>query len=221
MDSAQGRGPASRRADYAEFEVLDPPVNFSLNASDVGVGHGMGPQPFGIQVTRTRHMVGAWESRLEAAGFATEVEAAVTCCHAVGDKFWVTDPDGLASPLAQATDRCCCAVELDRHGRVVDIRRRRPDNPRVEASWGGRTIRRGLRGRWRQLVEARVDLVAGTAKPGQEFLVGDRRVRAGGVLDRPVQPRRGAQEQGHTSSAHRVTTRSTVAGSMVDTDFEC
>ncbi len=68
MDSAQGRGPASRRADYAEFEVLDPPVNFSLNASDVGVGHGMGPQPFGIQVTRTRHMVGAWESRLEAAG---------------------------------------------------------------------------------------------------------------------------------------------------------
>jgi RNA polymerase sigma-70 factor (ECF subfamily) len=30
--------------------------------------------------------------------------------------------------LAQATDRCC-AVELDRHGRVVDIRRRRPAPP--------------------------------------------------------------------------------------------
>ena len=88
-----GQEPTKVRADYAKFEVLDPPVNFSLNASAIGAGHGAGPQHFGIQVKST-DAVETWKSRVEAAGFAVEVEAAVTCCYAVQDKFWATDPDG-------------------------------------------------------------------------------------------------------------------------------
>lgn len=88
-----GQEPTKLRTDYAKFEVLDPPVNFSLNASAVGAGHGAGPQHFGIQV-KSSDVVEAWKSRVEAAGFAVEVEAAVTCCYAVQDKFWATDPDG-------------------------------------------------------------------------------------------------------------------------------
>lgn len=83
-----GQEPTKLRTDYAKFEVLDPPVNFSLNASAVGAGHGAGPQHFGIQV-KSSDVVEAWKSRVEAAGFAVEVEAAVTCCYAVQDKFWV------------------------------------------------------------------------------------------------------------------------------------
>src|SRR5688572_20242559 len=64
-----GQEPSKLRADYAKFEVLDPPVNFSLNASEVGAGHGNGPQHFGIQV-KSSDTVGAWKSRVEAAGFA-------------------------------------------------------------------------------------------------------------------------------------------------------
>ena len=88
-----GQDPTKLRADYAKFEVLDPPVNFSLNASGIGAGHGAGPQHFGIQVKST-DTVESWKSRVEAAGFATEVEAAVTCCYSVQDKFWTADPDG-------------------------------------------------------------------------------------------------------------------------------
>ncbi|MBL8973602.1 MAG: VOC family protein [Myxococcales bacterium] len=88
-----GQEPTKLREDYAKFEVLDPPVNFSLNASAVGAGHGAGPQHFGIQVKST-DAVEIWKSRVEAAGFAVEVEFAVTCCYAVQDKFWAVDPDG-------------------------------------------------------------------------------------------------------------------------------
>ncbi len=43
-----GQEPTKVRADYAKFEVLDPPVNFSLNNSEVGAGHGAGPAAWSI-----------------------------------------------------------------------------------------------------------------------------------------------------------------------------
>ena len=89
-----GRAPVKRKEGYAKFEVVDPPVNFTLNQTrdDAAVGH-RGAQHFGIQVDKTE-TVAAARTRLEAAGLSTITEENVTCCYAVQDKIWVVDPDG-------------------------------------------------------------------------------------------------------------------------------
>jgi hypothetical protein len=46
-----------------------------------------------VQVKSTR-AVNEAKSRVEASGITPEVEEGVTCCYAVQDKFWATDPDG-------------------------------------------------------------------------------------------------------------------------------
>ena len=45
-----------------------------------------GRQPF--------NMVKAMDERFRAAGYPTRVEEQTTCCYAVQDKVWATDPDG-------------------------------------------------------------------------------------------------------------------------------
>lgn len=88
-----GQGPTKARPRYAKFEVAEPPVNLSLN----GVGGATGPNNpvahFGIQVKSTE-AVNKVADRLRAAGLETAVEDKVTCCYAVQNKVWATDPDG-------------------------------------------------------------------------------------------------------------------------------
>ncbi len=115
-----GQAPSKVRSDYAKFEIFDPPVNFSLNAADSG-GHGPGPQHFGIQVKHSDALA-TWKSRIEAAGFATTVEDAVTCCYAVQDKFWASDPEGhrweifmvtTADTAVHSLPKCCPTATTD------------------------------------------------------------------------------------------------------------
>ncbi len=84
--------PTKVRPGYAKFEVAEPPVNFVLNER-VGVKRGEGLSHMGIQVKSTQAVADA-KARLEGAGMETLVEEQVTCCYAVQDKAWVTDPDG-------------------------------------------------------------------------------------------------------------------------------
>ena len=118
-----GQEPTKTRDGYAKFEVLDPPVNFTLNRYADPPG-SIGPQHFGIQV-RTADSVAAARAQLEAAGLTLAVEEGVTCCYAVQDKVWAIDPDGHrwevffvldpdapvhSSPSeAQTSDEPCCA----------------------------------------------------------------------------------------------------------------
>ena len=48
---------------------------------------------YGVQVKSTEDVQDAI-SRLAHAGLETAVEEKITCCYAVQDKVWVTDPDG-------------------------------------------------------------------------------------------------------------------------------
>jgi glyoxalase/bleomycin resistance protein/dioxygenase superfamily protein len=61
------------------------------------VGGATGPNNsvahFGIQLKCTE-AVGIVADRLKAAGLETAVEDNVTCCYAVQNKVWATDPDG-------------------------------------------------------------------------------------------------------------------------------
>jgi len=81
------------RPGYAKFEVAEPPVNFTLNQHPVFSVAGNALSHLGIQVKSTREVLAAKE-RFVASGLTTFDEDNVTCCYAVQDKVWVTDPDG-------------------------------------------------------------------------------------------------------------------------------
>lgn len=88
-----GQEPTKTRPRYAKFEVAEPSVNLALNevAGEIGPNHPVAH--FGIQV-KSAAAVREAASRLQQAGFGTEVEENVTCCYAVQSKVWATDPDG-------------------------------------------------------------------------------------------------------------------------------
>lgn len=85
-----GIEPAKVRADYAKFELVDPPVIFSLN---------IGGEPGRLSHLGIRYPdAGSVASELvrakngELAPFQQE---GTTCCYAKADKFWVRDGDGI------------------------------------------------------------------------------------------------------------------------------
>lgn len=87
-----GLEPAKVRPGYAKFEVAEPPVNFTLNET-TNFQQGGTISHFGIQVKSTEEVLGAKDRFIES-GLTTFSEDEVTCCYAVQDKVWVTDPDG-------------------------------------------------------------------------------------------------------------------------------
>lgn len=88
-----GQGPSKTRARYAKFEVAEPPVNLALNEVGGATGPNNPVAHFGIQVKSTE-AVSMVADRLKKAGLETAVEDNVTCCYAVQNKVWATDPDG-------------------------------------------------------------------------------------------------------------------------------
>lgn len=87
-----GQEPTKERPGYAKFEVFDPPLNLSLNESADAAAPRL-PQHFGIQV-KHRAAIAEIAGRMATHGYAGDAEDQVTCCYAVQDKIWVTDPDG-------------------------------------------------------------------------------------------------------------------------------
>ena len=87
--------PTKVRPHYAKFEVADPPVNLTLH-EDTDRQTQPGPSAhFGVQVKST-DTVAKIATRLQTAGLNPRLEDAISCCYAVQDKAWVTDPDGNA-----------------------------------------------------------------------------------------------------------------------------
>ncbi|MCL6443085.1 MAG: VOC family protein [Alicyclobacillus sp.] len=86
-----GLEPVRVRPGYAKFDVDQPPLNFTLNEHPYGDAGAL--NHLGLQVGSTEDVFAA-KQRLEAAGLATFDEMNTTCCYALQDKIWVTDPDG-------------------------------------------------------------------------------------------------------------------------------
>ncbi len=85
-----GVEPAKRRADYAKFELNDPPLVLSLEPTPRAIG---GPlNHLGFRMPDSATLV-AMQERLERAGISSQREEGVECCYARQTKFWVTDPD--------------------------------------------------------------------------------------------------------------------------------
>jgi lactoylglutathione lyase len=83
--------PTLRKDDYAKWMLDDPRVNFaiSLRGGAAGVNH------LGLQVETADELEGMREQLLAAdRGLVEEKDA--NCCYARSDKYWVTDPAGIA-----------------------------------------------------------------------------------------------------------------------------
>ena len=82
--------PAKLRPGYANFAIADPPLKLVLmenpGADGVRLNH------LGVEVASTDEVQAA-TTRLSDEGLETATESG-TCCYAVQDKVWVTDPDG-------------------------------------------------------------------------------------------------------------------------------
>jgi catechol 2,3-dioxygenase-like lactoylglutathione lyase family enzyme len=85
-----GVEPAKRRPGYANFAVAEPALKLVLIERPEAAGT---LNHLGVEVPSTAEVEHA-AVRLREEGLATADEQGVTCCHALQDKVWVTDPDG-------------------------------------------------------------------------------------------------------------------------------
>lgn len=112
-----GIEPSKVRSGYAKFDVQTPPLNFTLN--QVPFGERGALSHLGIQVAGTEDVISirsSWDER----GLVPRDEMQTTCCYAVQDKAWVSDPDGnewevfavlednLSEEVQGAADKTCC-----------------------------------------------------------------------------------------------------------------
>ena len=113
-----GIEPSKVRQGYVKFDVQNPPLNFSMNEMAAPPASPGALSHLGIQVATTADVL-ALRTRWQAAGLATRDEMQTTCCYAVQDKTWVTDPDGnewevfvvLEDNLPENQSAGCCGVE--------------------------------------------------------------------------------------------------------------
>ncbi|MES2709394.1 MAG: ArsI/CadI family heavy metal resistance metalloenzyme [Verrucomicrobiota bacterium] len=86
-----GMEPAKHHADYAKFELEDPPLVLSLEPRRSRSGGQL--NHLGIRMSDSAVLVEI-QKRLEDSGFRTRRQKGVQCCYARQTKFWVSDPDG-------------------------------------------------------------------------------------------------------------------------------
>jgi catechol 2,3-dioxygenase-like lactoylglutathione lyase family enzyme len=83
--------PSVRQSDYAKWMLEDPRMNFAISThrQPVGVNH------LGFQVDSDEELRGL-HAQLRAADSQLVEENEQACCYARSDKYWVTDPTGIA-----------------------------------------------------------------------------------------------------------------------------
>jgi catechol 2,3-dioxygenase-like lactoylglutathione lyase family enzyme len=83
--------PSVHKPDYAKWMLDDPRINFAISqrSGKLGVNH------LGLQVDSGAELEEI-HGRLDAAGGDVLAETNVSCCYAKADKYWITDPQGVA-----------------------------------------------------------------------------------------------------------------------------
>lgn len=84
--------PVKYKADYAKFDLANPPLNLTLELNP-NLKPGGTLSHLGIQVESTS-CVQAAINRFKEAGLTVLEEKDTNCCYALQDKVWVSDPDG-------------------------------------------------------------------------------------------------------------------------------
>jgi catechol 2,3-dioxygenase-like lactoylglutathione lyase family enzyme len=86
-----GADPTVTKADYAKWMIEDPRINFAISerGTRTGVNH------LGLQVDSDDELE-VLRAQAERASPVTATESNVSCCYARGNKYWYTDPQGIA-----------------------------------------------------------------------------------------------------------------------------
>jgi len=113
-----GSEPTVRKDDYAKWVLDEPRLNFAISQR----GGRSGVNHLGFQVDSDEELQ-ALHAKLEAADRAVVAEKNALCCYARSDKYWITDPAGIAwesfhtlgsiptfdAPDVAASQSTCCA----------------------------------------------------------------------------------------------------------------
>ena len=94
-----GQAPAVVKDDYAKWMLDDPRINFAI--SNRGLPQGV--DHLGIQ-TETGEELSALRAQTAAANLATRDDGVTSCCYAKSDKYWITDPQGIAWEMFHTLD---------------------------------------------------------------------------------------------------------------------
>lgn len=86
-----GIEPVKIKADYAKFDVSNPPLNLTMNQIDYEKGGSL--SHLGLQVETTKEVLET-AKRWQESGLITLDEMQTDCCYALQNKTWTTDPDG-------------------------------------------------------------------------------------------------------------------------------
>jgi catechol 2,3-dioxygenase-like lactoylglutathione lyase family enzyme len=86
-----GAEPSVRKDDYAKWMLEDPRINFAISQR----GGAGGVNHLGFQVDSGDELE-AMHAQLSAADRSLVTEIGANCCYAVSDKYWMTDPAGVA-----------------------------------------------------------------------------------------------------------------------------
>jgi hypothetical protein len=83
--------PSRVEGDYAKWMLEDPRINFAISAR----GGKPGIDHLGIQTDTAEELV-ALKAQAQAADMTLLDVGETTCCYARSDKYWLTDPQGIA-----------------------------------------------------------------------------------------------------------------------------
>jgi len=111
-----GAPPAVLKPDYAKWMVDDPRINFAISKR----GSGPGIDHLGVQVESDQELT-ALREQVAGAEIAALDQPDSACCYARSDKYWTTDPQGIAwetfhtldtipvfGDSSRAKTRACC-----------------------------------------------------------------------------------------------------------------
>jgi catechol 2,3-dioxygenase-like lactoylglutathione lyase family enzyme len=86
-----GCPPSVRHDDYAKWMLDDPRINFAISnrSAQAGLDH------LGIQAENEQELKDI-KQRLDATQRPVESQEQAACCYMRSDKYWITDPQGIA-----------------------------------------------------------------------------------------------------------------------------
>ena len=86
-----GAQPTRVESDYAKWMLEAPRINFAISSR----GHTAGVGHLGFQVDSDEELV-ELKANAQKADMSVLDEGKTNCCYAKSDKYWVTDPQGIA-----------------------------------------------------------------------------------------------------------------------------
>ena len=88
-----GAAPSKEREGYANWRLDAPALHLALVHDPAARPAGESERHFGVELFDQGELA-TWQARPKKKRVSLRLEEQVTCCYAVGNKFWAKDPDG-------------------------------------------------------------------------------------------------------------------------------